>query len=80
MATQEQRVGRLETDVDKHSFALAGMRESLDRLEQRVDHLEHRMDTRFERVEDKMSRQFFWLVGIQVTTLVAIVAALVSRG
>ncbi|HSG00836.1 MAG TPA: hypothetical protein VLA20_06875 [Vicinamibacterales bacterium] len=32
-----------------------------------------------EGLDTKMSRQFMWLVGIQVTTLVAIVAALVTR-
>jgi hypothetical protein len=30
-------------------------------------------------LDEKVSRQFTWLVGIQVTTLAAIVAALVAR-
>lgn len=30
-------------------------------------------------MDEKMSRQFTWLVGIQVTTLVAIVAALLAQ-
>jgi hypothetical protein len=32
-----------------------------------------------DNLDGKVSRQFMWLVGIQVTTLVAIVAALVAR-
>lgn len=32
-----------------------------------------------DSLDGKVSRQFMWLVGIQVTTLVAIVAALVAR-
>jgi hypothetical protein len=32
-----------------------------------------------DSLDSKVSRQFMWLVGIQVTTLAAIVAALVAR-
>jgi hypothetical protein len=67
------------------------------RVEERVAHLEGQMnelvaglsdvkDT-IRHFDDKVSRQFMWLVGIQVTTLVAVVttlvavvAALISRG
>jgi hypothetical protein len=37
------------------------------------------VDRRFERLDDKMSRQFVWMTGIQITTLVAVVAALISK-
>ena len=37
------------------------------------------VDRRFEGLDDKINRQFTWLVGIQVTTLVAIVGALLAR-
>ena len=37
------------------------------------------VDRRIDGLDDKMSRQFAWLVGIQVTTLVAIVGALLAR-
>ena len=33
----------------------------------------------FRHLDDKMSRQFTWLVGIQITTFVAILVALFSR-
>ena len=38
------------------------------------------MDARFDTLGDRVSRQFVWLVGVQVTTLVAIVGALLARG
>ena len=38
------------------------------------------IDRRFVAFDDKVSRQFVWTVGVQVTTLVAIVGALLSRG
>ena len=50
-----------------------------DKLGRRIEGLEDKLDRRTEILEDKMSRQFVWLVGIQVTTLVAIVGALLAR-
>ena len=60
------------------------------RVEERVAHLEGQM-TELSRglsevkgairhLDDKVSRQFVWLVGIIVTALVAIVGAVLSRG
>jgi hypothetical protein len=63
--------------------------ESSDR---RLESLEQRMDARFEAVDrrfdtvdrhvaslnEKMASHFLWLVGIQVTILVAIVGALLA--
>jgi phage shock protein A len=79
MATPVNRIAQLETNVQEHSLRLVGLKESLERLEHRFDRLDQRMDSRFERVEDKMSRQFVWMVGIQITSLIAIVAALIAR-
>jgi hypothetical protein len=36
------------------------------------------VDRRIDALDDKVSRQFVWLVGLQVTTLVAIVGAFVT--
>jgi len=38
------------------------------------------MDRRLEGLDDKVPRKFVWLVGMQVTTLVAVVGALIARG
>jgi hypothetical protein len=46
-----------------------------ERVDQRFD----RVDQRFDALDAKMSRQFMWLVGMLLTTLVAVVAALVTR-
>jgi len=54
---------------ERVSYVFIAIRESLARLERRMDAL-----------DDKMSRQFLWLVGIQITTLVAVVGAVLSRG
>ena len=44
-----------------------------------VDRRFESVDRRFESMDDKISRQFIWVVGVQVTTLVAIVGALLAR-
>jgi hypothetical protein len=45
--------------------------ERLSGVETAIRHL----DTRFDAIDTK----FMWMIGIQITTLVAIVAALLSR-
>ena len=86
MATLERRVGYLEGQVQEQSRTVDGVRDAVGQLAQRVADLEQRMDRRFEGVDrrldvldEKISRHFTWVVGIQVTTLVAIVAALLAR-
>ena len=49
-----------------------------DRLERLLDTRFDQLDNRFEGLDDKVAH-FTWLVGIQVTTLVAIVGALLAR-
>ena len=56
-------------------------------VDARFDQLERRFETRFdvndrrfEGLDDRVARHFTWLVGLQVTTLVAILGALLARG
>ena len=56
------------------------------RSDSRFDQLERRFETRFdafdrrlEGLDEKVARHFTWLVGIQVTALIAIVGALLAR-
>lgn len=91
MPTIEERVAYLEGQVSEQSHALLELRDVVRHLEQRMesrfDSFEHRFDARLAGVdrridglEEKVSRQFVWTVGVQVTTFVGIVAALLSRG
>lgn len=91
MPTIEERVAYLEGQVSEQSHALLELRDTVRHLEQRMesrfDSFEQRIDARLASVdrridglEDKVSRQFVWTVGVQVTTFVGIVAALLSRG
>jgi hypothetical protein len=75
----ERRVAYVEGQVSEQSRALVEIRDSMRHLEQRTDARFDAVDGRFDALDDKISRQFMWVVGIQVTTLVAIVGALLSR-
>lgn len=76
MPTLEERVAYIEGQVSEQSHALLEVRDAVRHLEQRMDARFETMDRRIDRLDDKVSRQFVWLVGLQLTTLVAIVGAL----
>lgn len=80
MQSLEERVAYLEGQVSEQSHALLEVRDSVRHLEQRLEARLDRMEARFGTLEDRVSRQFVWTVGVQVTTFVAIVAAMLSRG
>ena len=75
-------VSHLEHRMDAGFQAIDRRFESVDRrfeaIDRRIDGLDDKMSRQFETMHDRMSRQFMWLVGIQVTTLAAIVAAVVG--
>ena len=79
LSALEQRMDARFEAVDRRFEAVDRRFEAIDRrfdaVDRRFDGLERRMDT----LDDKISRHFAWVVGIQVTTLVAIVAALLAR-
>jgi hypothetical protein len=93
MATLEERVAFLEGRVVEQARASDGIRDAISSLERRIDarfgsmeqrvadvegsvrHLSQRLDQRC----DAMDTRFIWLVGIQVTTLAAVIGALVTR-
>ena len=60
----EERIAFVEGQVSELSDRLSG-------VEAAIRHL----DTRFDAIDSK----FMWMIGIEITTLVAIVAALLSR-
>jgi hypothetical protein len=84
--TIEERVAYIEGHVSEQSHAIVEVRDALRSLEHRIDTRFEAVDRRFDTVDrradvldEKVSRQFVWLVGLQVTTLVAIVGALLAR-
>ena len=93
MATLEERVSYLEGKVEEHSRGFGELRQLIGRLDEKVDRLDDKVDRRIDALDQKVDRfrqelagridgldqKFAWVLGIQVTTLVAIVAALLAR-
>ena len=77
--TLEERVAYLEGQVSEHAHTLVDIRESIRQLERRCEARFDVVDRRLESLNEKVDRHFTWLVGIQVTTLIAIVGTLLAR-
>jgi len=69
---------RFET-IDRRFEAIELRFEAIDRRFEAIDRRFETIERRIESLDDKVSRQFVWLAGAQVTTLVAIVGALLAR-
>ncbi|HVZ22353.1 MAG TPA: hypothetical protein VG871_14875 [Vicinamibacterales bacterium] len=77
----DERVARIEGRMTEQSKTLDFFRDAMNRIDGRFAQMDARfaqVDVRFDHLEDKMSRQFVWLVGIQVTTLLAMIGGLLG--
>lgn len=79
MGTLDQRVAFVEGRIEEQSVVVNGLRDAIAGLEERMDRRFEAVDRRLDGLDHKIDQRFAWLVGIQVTTLVAIVAALLAR-
>ena len=59
--------------MDRRFEAMDRRFEAMDR---RFEDMGQRFDRRLEVVDENMSRQFRWIVGIQITTLLAMIGAI----
>jgi uncharacterized coiled-coil protein SlyX len=74
----EERVAYLDATSKEQAKHMDRLEEALGSLEQRMDRRFERVDARFDQMEARMTRQFHWLVGILVTSLVTMLAILGS--
>lgn len=93
MPTVEERLAYLEGKVEEHSRGYADIRDGLQHLDQRLTFLDQKVDrfreelmganaatnARIEALDQKVSRQFIWLVGIQIMVLLAVIGALLGK-
>ena len=79
MVEVREAVRMLENRVDGRFEAMDRRFEAIDRRFEAVDRRFDTVDRRIDALDEKLSRYFVWLVGLQVTTLVAIVGALLTR-
>ncbi len=54
------------------------MERRFEAMEGRFDRMEQRFEQRLDRLDQQMSRQFFWVVGIQITTVLAMTGAIAA--
>ena len=64
--------------MDRRFEAIDRRFEAIDRRFEAIDRRFEAMDRRFVVVDQNMSRQFRWIVGIQMTTLLAMVGAIAA--
>ena len=79
MPTVEERVAYLEGRLEDHAGTVGSVRQDVADLRRLIQHLEQKVDRLFFNLDSKVSRQFVWLVGMQVAVLLAIVGAMFRR-
>ena len=76
MAAIEERMALLEGRMLEQTHVFADIRETLRSLDQRLDGLDQKVGAVHQSLRRDAAADFKWIVGIQVTTLIAVVAAL----
>ena len=93
MPTIEERVALVEGQMSGQSHVLVELRDAVRHLDRKMDarfeavdirfgqtdHRFDRLERRIDNIDDKLGRYFMWVVGTQVTTLVAVVGTLLAR-
>jgi uncharacterized coiled-coil protein SlyX len=77
--TLEERLAYLEGKVEEHSRGFGELREMVFHLDQKVDRVRDELARRIEALDERVSRQFTWMVGIQVTILLAVIGTLLAK-
>jgi uncharacterized coiled-coil protein SlyX len=84
----KEMIIHLDQKVDRHREELSGRINALDqkldrrmdaldqRLSGRMDAIDQRLSGRMDALDQKFSKFLLWIIGVQVTTLLAMIAAL----
>jgi hypothetical protein len=78
MGAARKRLTRVVGQGREQRVVFESLKESVADLKADVGSLTTDMDRRFDHLDTKMSRQFMWLVSMQIMTLLAVVAALAA--
>ena len=74
MASTEERLARVEEQVQEQLTGFAELREDIHRLEQRMDTRFAAVEQRFQYLEQRFDARFDTLNRHQMTTLLAIIS------
>ena len=86
--TVEERLTVVEHKVEENARRIDGLHEAIrdlgNRMERRFEAIDRRFDAidrRFEAIDrrfETIDRRFLWLVGFQMTTLIAVIGAIAA--
>ena len=80
MPIVEERLANLEGRVNEHTQTFLLLRDAVASLERRMDRFEIHTDSRFDALDDKMSKGFAWMVALFITSTIAIISTILTRG
>lgn len=63
----DKRITTLEVRMDETA-------KSIDRLDRSITDLRSDMDKKFDRMESKFDRKFLWLIGVQISSMLVLMA------
>ena len=69
--TLEVRMDQTAQSIDRLDRSITDLRVDMDK---KFIHAEEKIDRKFARIEDIIDRKFSWSIGIQITTLLAMMA------
>ncbi len=92
LTTLEERVAYLEGKVEEHSKVWEDLKDLIIHLEGRINSLEEKIDRRINSLDQhinsldqrinslgqKFSRYFLWIIGIQVSIFLSIIAIILK--
>ena len=73
-----EAISELGNRMERRFEAVDRRFEDIDRRFEAVDRRFEAFDRRFEAIERNMSGQFRWIIGIQMTTLIAMIGAIAA--
>jgi hypothetical protein len=75
----EHRLEDLSASVARQFEAVDRRFEAVDRRFEAVDRRFEGIERRLDAIDHRMASQFLWVVGLQVTTIAAVFAAILAR-
>lgn len=64
--------------MDEHSSDIRELRDAIRHLDQKLDLRSDTLDCKIDRLWDEVSSQFRWMVGLQITTMLVVLGAMLG--
>jgi len=77
---EEARITRVETVMEHIQYMLEKMDKRFDEMEEKINHKLDKMEHRIQLVNQRLDSSTRWLIGIGVTSLLSVFAAIINMG